>query len=163
MGLEWKPIVDFPGYWISNTGLVKSKKQILKPILHKVDAKTKRFYVSLYKNGKPKIMSVARLVAIAFIPNPENKPNVDHIDRNVLNNCVENLRWVNQSENLLNENTVKYRSMMIGNQKARDVAIKNGIPRETFYRRIRNGWDVESASSLPVCKESNELMNNKRN
>jgi hypothetical protein len=46
--------------------------------------------------------SLHRLVASVWIPNPENKPQVDHIDRNPLHNAVSNLRWVSRSENQLN-------------------------------------------------------------
>ena len=56
--------------------------------------------VSLHKNRKPKTHLVHRLVAKAFIPNPENKPVVDHIDYNRTNACVVNLRWVTQEENI---------------------------------------------------------------
>ena len=58
--------------------------------------------VHLYKNKKVYTKSIHRLVGQAFIPNPDNKPEVDHIDRNKSNNNVENLRWVNSSENSQN-------------------------------------------------------------
>lgn len=53
-------------------------------------------------NGKRTMAKLHRMVALAFIPNPENKPYVDHIDRNTYNNNVENLRWVTPHENNMN-------------------------------------------------------------
>lgn len=70
--------------------------------------KTKYKFVALFKNGKGKIFSIHRLVAEAFIPNPENKPCVDHIDTDKSNNRVENLRWVTTAENANNPLTKKH-------------------------------------------------------
>ena len=54
---------------------------------------------TLCKNGEPKGFLIHRLVALHYIPNPENKPDVDHIDGDKLNNNVKNLRWVTNLEN----------------------------------------------------------------
>jgi len=98
--MEWKAIENYPNYEISNCGLVmNSRGNILKPGINK---QTKYEYVIL-SNGKKKCYDIHRLVAIAFIPNPENKREVDHIDRCKTNNHVSNLRWTTPSEN--NQNT----------------------------------------------------------
>ena len=58
--------------------------------------------VQLYKNNKNHLRYVHRLVAIHYIPNPEEKPEVDHINRNILDFRICNLRWVTSEENKLN-------------------------------------------------------------
>lgn len=87
-------------YSISPNGDVFSKKRnkFLKPYITKRDIYK---YVHLYKSGKRKEVSVHRLVAETFIPNPENKLMVNHIDGNTLNNSVNNLEWVTNQENQL--------------------------------------------------------------
>ena len=67
--------------------------------------------IGLWKNGFCKNICVHRLVAQAFIPNPENKPQIDHIDGNPLNNKVDNLRWVTAKENIANPITMKRKSV----------------------------------------------------
>ena len=54
---------------------------------------------TLCKDGTQKTFKVHRLVAKAFIPNPDNKPECDHLDKDKTNNCVSNLRWVSTEEN----------------------------------------------------------------
>jgi len=60
------------------------------------------YYIKAYKGGKMKHFTIHRLLGIAFIPNPENKPCIDHIDTNKQNNNLNNLRWATVSENGIN-------------------------------------------------------------
>ena len=75
-------------------------------------------FVALYKNGKGKQFYIHQLVAKAFIPNPENKNCVDHIDNNKDNNNVENLRWVTHKENMNNTIT----KMRMVNESAKYIS-----------------------------------------
>lgn len=59
--------------------------------------------VWLCKDGKGKYMRVSRLVALAYIPNPNNKPTVDHVNRDRADDRVENLRWATHSEQIINQ------------------------------------------------------------
>ena len=97
----WVDIKGYEGlYQVSNQGRVKrlyknGKIRILKPSLDN----NGYLYVTLSKNNKPKIFKLHRLIAINFIPNPENKPCIDHINTIRTDNRVENLRWVTKKEN----------------------------------------------------------------
>ena len=95
----WKDIKGYEGlYKISNYGNVYSlhTDRYLKP---GVNNKTKYFAVCLYKNGVYITKKIHRLIAEHFIPNPDNKPCIDHIDGNRQNNKISNLRWVTHKEN----------------------------------------------------------------
>ena len=95
----WKDIEGYEGlYQVSTLGRVKNSRsgRILKGGKHKAGY----HQVILCKNGKVKYYLVHRLVAQAFIPNPQNKPQVNHIDEDKENNYVENLEWVTIKENL---------------------------------------------------------------
>ena len=95
---NWRETV-LPDYEISTYGRIKSYKrgeQIIKPVLDP-DGYLK---VRLNNNNKRKNFSIHRLVAIAFIHNPDNKPEINHIDGDKFNNRVENLEWVTAAENI---------------------------------------------------------------
>ena len=95
---EWKEIADFEGlYLISSFGRVKSiiNNKILTPCIVRANG----LVVGLMRNGKVEKRQVSRLVAAAFIPNPDNKPCIDHIDGDRTNNHADNLRWCSINEN----------------------------------------------------------------
>lgn len=111
----WKDIEGYGGsYKISNKGRVKSlnrtiykrgypyniKGKFIKQVFRKSKQENRYFGVGLYRDGKSKNYYVHRLVAKAFISNPENKPTVNHKDGDRFNNCVGNLEWATQQENI---------------------------------------------------------------
>ena len=114
----WKEVKGYEGlYQVSSLGRVKSVARLvrgrglgMKPIVERIlkpyVVPSGHLQVVLCRNGADhKHKSIHRLVAEAFIPNPENKPCIDHIDTNPKNNNVGNLRWVTIKENCNNEIT----------------------------------------------------------
>lgn len=94
-----KPIVGFDGYLVTEDGRVFSNKsnRFLSPSLNE----NGYLYVSLWQENKQHSFTVHRLVAQAYIPNPDDKPYVNHIDADRTNAHVSNLEWVTGSENTL--------------------------------------------------------------
>ena len=105
----WKPVLNYEGYYeVSNCGNVRSIDRIITDINGNAyhykskqlkPGKNKDGYlqVGISKNGKTNSYYIHILVAIAFIPNVDNKPTVNHKDGIKTNNCIENLEWVTKS------------------------------------------------------------------
>lgn len=119
---EWRDVVGFEGiYKVSNMGRVMSveriipcgcknrafKAQLLNPQKHQRKNCIPRLYVHFFVDGKTKNFLIHRLVAEAFIPNPDNLPQVNHKDENPLNNHVDNLEWCTAAYNLSYNNLQK--------------------------------------------------------
>jgi len=102
---EYKTIDDFENYEVSNLGNVRNKKtgRILKQRFDKYGY----CRVNLYNDKKMTVKKIHQIVANAFIENPENKPIIDHIDGDKLNNNVENLRFATNIENSHNSKIPK--------------------------------------------------------
>lgn len=114
---EWMVIDKFENYAVSTNGDVKNIKT--GRVLKGRPDKDGYLRVSLYTDGVCYEQYIHRLVAEAFIPNPENKPTVDHIDRNRKNNLYSNLCWATHKEQTLNS--------LINKRKRAVVAIKDSV------------------------------------
>jgi hypothetical protein len=150
MGLEeWKDVVGYEEYlMISNHGNVYRKerswiggnrgsKRVIKSGIMRRRMQHGYWLIDLEVNGKKNILKVHRLVAMAFIPNPENKPQVNHKDLNRSNSCVSNLEWVTAKENIIharmNKKDWKKRTIYTVGEK-----ISTSKLNETKVREIRN-------------------------
>jgi hypothetical protein len=120
----WRDIKGYEGlYQISNLGNVRNTKtlRILKPRINTHKYK----HIDLRRNGKRKSLNIHRPIALAFIPNPENKLFVDHINNIRSDNSLKNLRWVSYQENNRNSSLSKNNTSRI-----------KGV---SFHKR-RNRW-----------------------
>lgn len=118
----WKDIPGFEGiYKISNFGEVKSLSRIIKrekvgdfirneKILNPFLISAGYFCIKVINNQKSEHFRIHRLIAILFIPNPYNKPEVNHINGIRTDNRIENLEWVNERENCCHGNRTKNKS-----------------------------------------------------
>lgn len=97
--MEWKTIDGYENYEVSSNGEVrkinKANDPRTKQYCYLKAQKNNCGYLryTLYKNGKSKVFAAHRLVALSFIPNPKNLPQINHKDNNKENNNIENLEW----------------------------------------------------------------------
>jgi len=94
---NWKKIEGFEEYEVSDCGRVRRDGNVLKGVANSAGY----LQVGLYKDGTAVRRKIHRLVCLAFLPNPEGKRTVNHIDRNKTNNRLENLEWATDSEQKL--------------------------------------------------------------
>ena len=116
-------IINHPNYLIYEDGKVFSKKsnKFLKHNLGNNGYKR----ITLCSNNKPTYHLIHRLIGLHYIPNPDNKSQIDHIDRNRLNNDISNLRWATRKENM--------------NNKSKRITNISGYT-NIFYNKRDNVW-----------------------
>ena len=144
----FKDIKDYPMYQVTNMGRVWSKKS------NKFLAQTiVRGYskVGLFNEHGQKIFPVHRLVAMAFIDNPQNKPCVDHINTIRTDNRVENLRWVTTKENANNPITLQ-KTREVNIKKAKNMIGKVGRNR----KRVLIKWNDGSEELFPSIEAASK-------
>lgn len=171
----WKDVVGYEGlYEVSSWGRVRSldKNVWNGKVFFKKKGEFKAFYLHkgypvtcLYKNNVKKNVNIYRLVAIAFIPNPQNKPEVNHIDGVKTNSHVSNLEWATSSENsyhayhtglatapvlkgskhgmtnLTEDDVIEIRRLYSENVKRKEIMEMYGIAASPFHRIVsRKSW-----------------------
>ena len=132
----WKDIEGYEGlYQVSNRGRVKSlkykKERILKP------RKQSGYYKVLLYNDKKYEYSIHRLVAHAFIPNPDNLPQVNHRDENPSNNRVDNLEWCDGKYN------INYGTCIAKRARSKSKKVLQFKPDGTFVKEWKSIIDVQ--------------------
>ena len=160
---EWRPIVGYEElYEVSNLGRVRSIDRYVKysngqihlhkgKVLSPVKSNLGYLLVSLCCNGKYKMFLVHRLVTEAFIPNPENLPEVNHKDEDKANNSVDNLEWCDRSYNN-NYGTARIR--------AKDTAIKNGYWTGLSRKESMKKYYQENRDR--ICEQRKEYRRKKK-
>lgn len=149
----WRDIKNYEGiYEVSNLGRIKSisrngtikENRILKP--NKVMGYSQ---IVLYKNNKREYKKIHRLVAETFIPNLENKREVNHKDGNKTNNCVDNLEWVTTSENQLHS----YYELKNNIKSVIQLSLNNEIIKEwESIAKVEQELKISNADICKCCK-----------
>lgn len=158
----WVPIKNYNGlYWINESGNIKNRLGKIKKTVHSKYCEYPS--IVLEKNNKKSIFMVHRLVALHFIPNPKNKSQVNHKDKNKLNYHKDNLEWNTPKENMKHH----YEN---GGVKRNNQTYKGkfGLEHNRSIRIVNNGITYDSITqaseklNVPLSTIHYSLANNKK-
>lgn len=161
-GEKWVWINGFEGlYKISDKGNVYSAKTNKNLSLNRI-TKDGYNHVAIRKDGKAHNLKIHRIVAKHFIPNPENKPTVNHIDGNKQNNSVSNLEWATREENMQHAYKLGLKKMHKGCEHASSKLTAEQVAEiKQTYKRYKKGfgsvalakkYGVESSTILRIVQ-----------
>lgn len=158
---EWKSVVGYEGlYEISNLGRIKSlnfdgtkRERIMSPYL--VHGYSR---IRIFKNSKPRSVGVHRLVAEAFIANPDNKPYVNHINGDKSDNRAANLEWCTQSENTIHSYRVLMNKASGGREKKKVMLVETGQVFESI-KEASKMTGHNRTSIISCCKGRYKTVN----
>lgn len=153
---EWKVIKDYPMYEISTLGRVRSYKSrygrraIPKIMSNKIDKIGYSFIHLINENGR-KPLRIHRLVAEAFIDNPDNLPEINHLDENKQNNCKSNLSWCSRIDNVRYSKIWKKLERRVNQYDSDHVFLKTwcslseaarsiGVTPCSIWSALKNNW-----------------------
>ena len=149
--MNFKVIDDYPNYKISSCGKIFNRKREKKQTCDKCRYKQ----IQLCKNGKVKMFKVHRLVGKAFIPNPNNLPQIDHINNIRDDNRVENLQWITNIDN--NQKKGNYKNNTSGHK---NISWNKSSNYWQFEKRIDSKRYTKHSKDLNVLIEYKKQFDN---
>lgn len=150
----WKVVSVCNNYLISNEGIVYniSSNKICHPSINQYGY----YFIGLNKNKEYKTYLLHQLIAQAFIPNPENKPTVDHINRIRTDNRIENLRWATQQDQGINMSTnVKIKDKITGKEYLSIGSFKREVEEKGLFikclenEKTYSSWAILTQDLFP--------------
>ena len=166
-GEHWVKVDEYPEYLVSNTGKIKNKfGKLLKGAINKKGYAT----IGLTNKNNERIFTrVHRIVAMGFIPNPNNYPDVNHIDGNKLNNKASNLEWCTKKQNIEHARKIGLSPLRYGTSNPYSVLNKQQVkyilthykPKDKKFgaRALARNFGVHHKTVLDVINKKRYVIN----